>query len=496
MMTETSIILSIDQSTSGTKALLVNNEGAIVKKRSLPHKQHYPQTGWVEHDPIEIYENVKKAVASLLGDSNTETAQIAVLAITNQRETVVVWDKETGMPVYNAIVWQCRRTADECQRLKEAGNEEMVRQKTGLTIDPYFSASKVKWILDHVEGAREKAEAGSLIFGTIDTWLIWKLTKGAIHATDFTNASRTLLFNIHSLGWDKELLQLFTIPETMLPEVKDSNAIFGKVIDEAFSKEKWPISGVIGDSQGALFGQKCFEAGMVKATYGTGTSVMMQTGKPVTGTKGLVTSIAWGMDGKVQYALEGIINSTGDVLNWMTNELGLISDLTEAEKIAQALPGNEGVYLVPAFVGLGAPYWSPNTRAAIVGMNRNTGRSHIIRAAFESIAYQVTDILQLMEQEAGIEMKELRVDGGATCNRFLMQYQADMLDIPIAASEVAELSAMGSVYLAGLGVGIWKTIDKVEALQQNQQRYLPSMHQDIKTVYYNGWKASIHSVLA
>ncbi len=496
MMTKATFILSIDQSTSGTKALLVNNEGAIVKKRSLPHKQHYPQTGWVEHDPIEIYENVKKAVASLLRDSNTETAQIAVLAITNQRETIVVWDKETGVPVYNAIVWQCRRTADECQRLKEAGNEEMVRQKTGLTIDPYFSASKVKWILDHVEGAREKAEAGSLILGTIDSWLIWKLTRGAVHATDFTNASRTLLFNIHSLAWDKELLRLFTIPETMLPEVKDSNAIFGKVLDESFSKEKWPISGIIGDSQGALFGQKCFEAGMVKATYGTGTSVMMQTGKPVTGTKGLVTSIAWVMDGKVQYALEGIINSTGDVLNWMTNELGLISDLTEAEKLAQALPGNEGVYLVPAFVGLGAPYWSPNTRAAIVGMNRNTGRSHIIRAAFESIAYQVTDILQLMEQEAGIEMKELRVDGGATCNHFLMQYQADMLDIPVAASELAELSAMGSVYLAGLRGGVWKTLDEVKALQQNQQKYTPSMHQDMKAIYYSGWKSSIQSVLA
>ncbi|MCP3763708.1 glycerol kinase GlpK [Domibacillus sp. A3M-37] len=494
-MTKASFILSIDQSTSGTKALLVNEEGAIVQKRSLPHKQHYPQTGWVEHDPIEIYENVKKAAASVIKDSNTKPGQIAVLAITNQRETIVVWEKETGTPIYNAIVWQCRRTADECRNLQETGNEELVRQKTGLTIDPYFSASKVKWILDHVEGARDKAEAGSLLLGTIDSWLIWKLTKGAIHATDFTNASRTLLFNIHSLAWDKELLRLFTIPETMLPEVKDSNAIFGKVVDEAFSQENWPISGVIGDSQGALFGQKCFEAGMVKATYGTGTSVMMQTDKPVTGTKGLVTSIAWGMDGKVQYALEGIINSTGDVLNWMTNELGLISDLTEAEHLAQALPGNEGVYLVPAFVGLGAPYWSPNTRAAIVGMNRNTGRSHIIRAAFESIAYQVTDILKLMEQEAGIEMKELRVDGGATCNRFLMQYQADMLDIPVDASDVAELSAMGSVYLAGLGVGIWKTIDEVKTIQQNQQKYDPSMCQDMKIVYYNGWKSSVQSVL-
>ncbi|WP_226527279.1 glycerol kinase GlpK [Metabacillus niabensis] len=491
----TNYILAIDQSTSGTKALVVNSEGEITHKTALAHKQYYPESGWVEHDPIEIYENVKHVITEVLQSASVSLNQYKVLSITNQRETTVVWDKETGMPIYNAIVWQCRRSSDFCKGLKEKGYEDKVQAKTGLTIDPYFSASKVSWILDHVEGAKDKANEGKLLLGTIDSWLMWKLTGGSVHATDYTNASRTLLFNIHTLTWDDELLEIFGIPKTMLPEVRSSNDIFGRVNDPKLSFLGLPISGIIGDSQGALFGQKCFEKGMAKATYGTGTSVMMQTGNLVHAKNGLVSSIAWGIDGEVSYALEGIINSTGDVLKWVKEDLELFSDFSEVERFATSIPDNQGVYLVPAFVGLGAPYWNPYARAAIIGMSRNSGKAHIIRAALESITYQVKDAIELMKTESNIEIKELKVDGGATSNAFLMQYQADIIGSDVVVSLIAELSALGSVYLAGLGVGIWNSIDDIKRLNQESKYYQPVMTNELRDHYYQGWKDSVKSVL-
>jgi glycerol kinase len=488
-------ILAIDQSTSGTKVLLVNSNGQITHKCSASHTQHYPQTGWVEHDPVEIYENVKALLNEMVQTTSVTEDELAVLAITNQRETVVVWDKETGIPVYNAIVWQCRRTSDMCKELKEQGYETIIQSKTGLKADPYFSASKVKWILDHVDGVKDSAREGKLLLGTIDCWLIWNLTGGRVHATDFSNASRTLLFNIHTLQWDDELLELFDIPKEMLPIVRCSNEVIGVIEDPTLPFIKLPISGVIGDSQGALFGQKCFEPGMAKATYGTGTSVLMQTGEMVEGSNGLVTSIAWGLSGKVNYALEGIINSTGDTIKWLKDQLELIDDIGEAELLASSLSDNEGVYLVPAFVGLGAPYWNPYSRAAIMGMSRSTGKPHIVRAALESIAYQVKDVIELMQSESKILIKSVRVDGGATSNRFLMQYQANMLEIDVIASELAELSSMGSVYLAGLGVGIWKSIDEINKLNQEHELYQSLMTSDVRDKYYQGWKQSVNGIL-
>ncbi|MDM5327466.1 glycerol kinase GlpK [Neobacillus sp. CF12] len=494
-MNEERYILALDQSTSGTKALVVNSKGQIFQKSGLSHKQYYPQAGWVEHDPVEIYENVKKLLNEVVQTAEISDENLAVLAITNQRETIVVWDKETGIPVYNAIVWQCRRTSDSCKALKENGYENMIHAKTGLTADPYFSASKIKWIFDHVEGVKEKAWEGKLLVGTIDSWLIWNLTGGMVHATDYTNASRTLLFNIHSLGWDQELLDLFEIPSSMLPEVKSSNDSFGVTKDENLPFRDLVISGVIGDSQGALFGQKCFEPGMAKATYGTGTSVMMHTGELVKSQNGLVTSIAWGIDGRVDYALEGIIHCTGDVIKWIKDQLELIDDMSEVEKLATSIQDNEGVYLVPAFVGLGAPYWSPYTRAAIIGMSRNTGKAHIVRAGLESIAYQVNDCIELLVNESNIPIKKVNVDGGATSNQFLMQFQADMLGIDISASQVSELSSMGSAYLAGLGVGIWKSIEEINTLNPNHDVYQPLMPKNLRNKYLDGWKETIKSIV-
>jgi glycerol kinase len=489
-------IISIDQSTSGTKVLLVNSTGQIVNKKSMDHTQYYPQPGWVEHDAIEIYENVKKLLNEVVQSSTISTEELAALSITNQRETVVVWDKETGVPVYNAIVWQCRRTSDFCQQLKENGYENTIQTKTGLKADPYFSASKVKWILEHVDGVADKAKEAKLLLGTIDSWLIWKLTNGKVHATDYSNASRTLIYNISTLQWDSELMELFGIPRSMLPEVKDSNAIFGVTQDNDLPFTNLPISGVIGDSQGALFGQKCFDPGLAKATYGTGTSVLMLTGDIIEGKNGLVTSVAWGINGKVSYALEGIINSTGDVIKWLKEEIGLIDNVCEVEEIASSISDNQGVYLVPAFVGLGAPYWNPFTRAAILGMNRNTTKAHIIRAALECIAYQVNDVVELMQEESNMRLKNLKVDGGATSNSFLMQYQADILEIDVVVSQISELSAMGSVYLAGLGVGIWESTQEIANLNPSIKLYQPLLEEYLRHKYYQGWKQSVEGVLA
>ncbi|AST95420.1 glycerol kinase [Niallia circulans] len=488
-------ILVIDQSTSGTKALIVDQQGNVVAKKTGSHKQIYPQSGWVEHDPIEIYERVKEVINAIAESNQTIISKLKALTITNQRETVIVWDKQTGEPVYNAIVWQCRRTTSICTFLKQEGYEEKIHSKTGLTIDPYFSATKVKWILDNITGARERAENGDLLLGTMDSWLLWKLTTGSVHATDVTNASRTLLFNINSLNWDDELLDIFDIPKLMLPEVKFSDEVYGFIEDRELFIPKIPVSGIIGDSQAALFAQRCFDKGMAKATFGTGTSVMVYTEEHVDAKDGLVTSIAWGLNGEVTYASEGIIHTTGDIMKWMKEDLTLFDDFSEAETLAAMLEDNGGVYLVPAFVGLGAPYWSPNTRAGITGMSRNTNKSHIIRAGLESIVYQVKDVVQLIYQDTNVAVKELKVDGGATTNAFLMQFLSDVLGIRVIVSNVSELSALGSAYLGGLGIRLWDSIEVIDQLRNEQHIFEPKMSPKKREKFYSEWKNAIHALL-
>ncbi len=489
-------ILSIDQSTSGTKALFVDRHGHVLARSSEEHKQMYPSPGWVEHDPVEIYNNVKKAARSSLKLAGIDASKLAAISITNQRETAVIWDKTTGMPIYNAIVWQCQRTADICAELMAAGHEPLVQAATGLRLDPYFSAAKWAWILEHAADAKQLLAEGKLLAGTIDSWLVWKLTGGSIHATDYTNASRTSLFNIHSLTWDEELCRMFGVPHELLPVVKSSDEVFGYTDDPELFPEKVPISGVIGDSQAALFSQLCLEPGMAKATYGTGTSVLMNVGdKPANSGNGLVTAIAWTISGKVTYALEAIIRTSGDSIKWVRDKLGLFDSFEEMERYLEKAPDNEGVYLVPAFVGLGAPYWDPYARAAIIGMTRRTGKAHIIRAALESIAYQVRDAVDLMEEETGIRLKVLLADGGASDNAILMQFQADLLDNPVVKSDVSELSAMGSIYLAGLGVGYWKSLKEIAALTKSGKCYEALMPAEERERQYAGWKKAVNSVL-
>ncbi|MDG0809862.1 glycerol kinase GlpK [Cohnella rhizosphaerae] len=490
-------ILAVDQSTAGTKALLVDRSGRVVAKRSAEHRQMYPKPGWVEHDPLEIYDNVKRTVREALKLAGIEPAALAAIAITNQRETAVVWDRETGLPVYNAIVWQCQRTADRCEALRAAGQERTVRSKTGLMLDPYFSAAKWDWVLTHVESAKPLLAQGRLLAGTIDSWLIWKLTGGKTHATDYTNASRTSLFNIHTLDWDDELCGLFGVPRAMLPEVKFSDDAYGYTDDADLFPARLPICGVIGDSQGALFGQLCLEPGMAKATYGTGTSVLMNTGeRPVVSDNGLVTAIAWGKGGQVTYALEAVIRSSGDSVKWVRDNLGLFDSFEELDTMLRQTPDNEGVYLVPAFVGLGAPYWDPYARAAIVGMSRATGKGHIVRAAVESIAYQVRDAAELMARETGIPLKKLHADGGASGNPLLMQFQADLLNLAVSRSAVAELSAMGAVYMAGLGAGCWTSLDEIARFGAAGQPYAPAMDAAERERLYAGWQKAAASVLS
>jgi glycerol kinase len=489
-------LLAIDQSTSGTKALVVDRSGSIIAKSAVEHKQYYPSAGWVEHDPLEIYDNVKKTARQALELAGIEPGRLAAVTVTNQRETAVLWDRSTGKPVHHAIVWQCQRTADACAAYRSAGYEQMVQEKTGLMLDPYFSASKWSWMLENVAGAKEKMAEGKLLAGTIDSWLIWKLTGGKVHATDYTNASRTSLFHIHKLQWDKELCELFGVPDSLLPEVKSSDDRFGVTEDPELFPERVPISGVIGDSQAALFGQLCFRTGMAKATYGTGTSVLMNVGeKPPLAKDGLVTAIAWGIGGKVTYALEAVIRTSGDSIKWVRDNLGLFSTFEEMDRLLQLTPDNEGVYLVPAFVGLGAPYWDAYARAAITGMNRGTGKAHVIRAALESIAYQVCDAVEFMEKETGIHVKELRADGGASRNETLMQFQADLLGRSVVTSDVAELSAMGSIYTGGLGVGFWEAVHDMEAQQRSYRLYEARMEESDRKRYSEGWKRAV-SVLS
>lgn len=490
-------ILAVDQSTSGTKALVVDRSGNIVARSSAEHKQMYTRPGWVEHDPIEIYNNVKHTALEALKSAGIEPGRLAALTLTNQRETAVMWDRTTGLPVYPAIVWQCQRTADLCAAYKAEGHEDKVRAKTGLMLDPYFSATKWGWMLEHADGAKEMLAEGKLVVGTMDSWLLWKLTGGKSHATDYTNASRTSLFNIHTLEWDEELCSLFRVPSDLLPEVKSSDEVFGYTEDPELFGERVAISGIIGDSQAALYGNKCFQPGMAKATYGTGTSVLMNVGDQQGHSgKGLVTAIAWGMGGKITYALEAVIRTSGDSIKWVRDNLGLFDTFEEMERLLGQAPDNEGVYLVPAFVGLGAPYWDPYARASITGMNRGTGKAHIIRAALESIAYQVRDAVELMQSEAGIPLQELRTDGGASDNALLMQFQADMLERTVVKSDVAELSAMGSVYMGGLGIGFWSSQEEIVSHNKSYRKYEPLMESKTRECYYEGWKKAVASLLS
>ncbi|WP_282936020.1 glycerol kinase GlpK [Paenibacillus sp. RC67] len=493
-------ILVIDQSTSGTKALIVGRTGEIVSRSSAEHKQYYPRPGWVEHDPVEIYERVKQTAEQALQLAGIAPGELAAMTLTNQRETAVLWDRITGLPVHPAVVWQCQRTSEQCARYKLSGLEAKVRSKTGLMLDPYFSATKFAWMLEHAAEAKEKLAEGRLLAGTIDSWLLWKLTGGNVHATDYSNASRTSLYNIHTLSWDEELCELFGVPSVLLPEVKFSDDSFGYTADQdLFNGIQIPISGIIGDSQAALFGNQCFQPGMAKATYGTGTSVLMNIGeKPPSSERGLVNTVAWGAGGKVIYALEAIIRTSGDCIKWVRDNLGLFQTFEEMEQLLRETKDSEGVYLVPAFVGLGAPHWDPDARASISGINRGTHKSHIIRAALESIAYQVYDAVQLIEAESGVPLQELRADGGATGNQLLMQFQADLLLRPVVKSEVAELSAMGSAYMGGLGVGFWSSLEEiVSSLSKRQSyvRYSPQMAVKDREAYYQGWQRAVASVL-
>jgi len=495
MMTE-KYILSLDQGTTSSRAILFNKKGDIVAMTQKEFPQYYPQPGWVEHNANEIWGSVLAVLGELFGNHEVTPSQIEGIGITNQRETTVVWDKNTGIPVYNAIVWQSRQTSAICDDLKAKGLEPMVREKTGLVIDAYFSGTKIKWILDNVEGAREKADNGDLIFGTIDTWLIWKLTGGKAHVTDYTNASRTMLYNIHTLEWDEELLQMLDIPKTMLPEVRPSSEVYGKTVDHHFFGQEVPVAGAAGDQQAALFGQACFESGMAKNTYGTGCFMLMNTGeKAVPSEHGLLTTIAWGVDGKVEYALEGSIFVAGAAVQWLRDGLRIVDNAPQSEELATKVDTNDGVYVVPAFTGLGAPYWDMDARGAIFGLTRGTSREVLVRATLESLAYQTKDVLAAMEADSGITLNTLRVDGGAVKNNFLMQFQSDLLDVPVERPMVNETTALGAAYLAGLATGFWTDKQDIASNWAIDKTFEPELEEEKRTDLYDGWKRAVDSTM-
>ncbi len=487
-------ILALDQGTTSSRAIVFDKKGQIISKAQKEFTQIFPKPGWVEHDPNEIWSSQAGVAAEATVKVGLNGSNIAAIGITNQRETVVVWDKNTGIPVYNAIVWQDRRTSAYCDQLKADGRESMIREKTGLVIDAYFSGTKIKWILDHVEGARAKAEAGELICGTVDTWLIWNFTRGKVHVTDVTNASRTLLYNINTLEWDDELLELLTIPRSMLPEVKSSSEIYGETETTLFAHHI-PIAGIAGDQQAALFGQMCVEPGMVKNTYGTGCFMLMNIGdKPLLSKNNLLTTIAWTINGKTQYAFEGSIFIGGAVVQWLRDGLEIIRSSEEVEKLAGSVNSSEGVYFVPAFAGLGAPYWNQNARGAIFGITRGTTSAHIARAAIESIAYQTMDVVKAMEADAGLGIQELRVDGGATVNDALIQFQANVLGTRVIRPVTIETTALGAAYLAGLATGYWENTEEIQQLWQIEKAFEPELTQEEVTSGIEEWKRAIDAL--
>lgn len=484
-------ILSFDQGTTSSRAIVFDHSGAIISVAQKEFKQIFPQPGWVEHDANEIWSTQLGVAAEAVTKAGLTIQQIAAIGITNQRETTVVWDQQTGMPIFHAIVWQDRRTAAYCDELKAAGHAQMIQSKTGLIIDAYFSATKLKWILDHVEGARAKAEKGELCFGTIDSWLVWKLTNGKVHVTDVSNASRTMLFNIHSLTWDDELLQLFNIPASILPQVKSSSEVYGHT-QNILTAHNIPIAGIAGDQQAALFGQLCTQPGMVKNTYGTGCFMLMNTGeKAVRSQNHLLTTIAWKINGVTQYALEGSVFIAGAVVQWLRDGLKIIRSSKEVETLAATVKDSDGVYVVPAFAGLGAPYWNQHARGTITGITRGTTGGHIARASLDSIAYQTMDVLKAMEADAGITIKELRVDGGATANNLLMQFQSDVLNAKVVRPIVTETTALGAAYLAGLAVGYWKNVDEIQQQWQMDRTFTPQISEDQRQQLSKGWKRAV-----
>ncbi|MBA2175614.1 glycerol kinase GlpK [Halobacillus locisalis] len=487
-------ILSIDQGTTSSRAILFNHNGEIVETGQKEFEQYFPKPGWVEHDANEIWTSVLACIADVLRKADIEAGQVEGIGITNQRETTVVWDKNTGKPVYKAIVWQSRQTQEICNELREQGYNDTFRDKTGLLLDPYFAGTKVKWILDNVDGAREKAENGDLMFGTIDTWLVYKLSGQKAHVTDYSNASRTLMYNIFDLKWDQELLDILGVPESMLPEVKPSSEVYAKTVDYHFFGKEVPIAGIAGDQQAALFGQACFEKGMAKNTYGTGGFMLMNTGEEaVKSNNGLLTTLAWGVDGKVEYALEGSIFVSGSAIQWLRDGLEMIKSAPQSEEIAGEVNTTDGVYVVPAFVGLGTPYWDSDARGAVFGLTRGTKKAHFVRATLESLAYQTKDVVDSMVEDSGIELKTLRVDGGAVKNNLLMQFQSDLLDVNVERPEVNETTALGAAYLAGLAVGFWEDRRDIEKQWNIEREFEPSMNKEKSASLYKGWQKAVEA---
>ncbi|MCS0416968.1 glycerol kinase GlpK [Vibrio diabolicus] len=491
-MTEQKYIVALDQGTTSSRAVILDHDANIVSVAQREFTQIYPEAGWVEHDPMEIWATQSSTLVEALAKSGIRSDQLAAIGITNQRETTIVWNKETGKPVYNAIVWQCRRTADICEDLKARGLENYVRDNTGLVLDPYFSGTKVKWILDNVEGAREDAEAGKLLFGTVDTWLVWKMTQGRVHVTDYTNASRTMLFNINDLCWDQKMLDELGIPASMMPEVKRSSEVYGKTNIGGKGGTRIPISGIAGDQQAALYGQMCVEAGQAKNTYGTGCFLLMNTGQEkVTSTHGLLTTLACGPKGEPAYALEGAVFMGGASIQWLRDELKILNGAEDSEYFATKVDTSNGVYVVPAFTGLGAPYWDAYARGTIVGLTRGVNSNHIIRATLEGIAYQTRDVLDAMQADSGIKLANLRVDGGAVANNFLMQFQSDVLNTEVYRPQVTEVTALGAAYLAGLAVGYWDSIDELQNKAVLDRTFEPHDDEEKRNRRYKGWKRAV-----
>ena len=486
-------ILALDQGTTSSRAIIFDHDGKVIASAQKEFTQHFPKPGWVEHDPNEIWAGQLAVAVEVTVKAGLSGANIKAIGITNQRETTIVWNRKTGEPIYNAIVWQDRRTAEFCENLKQNGHSDLICEKTGLIIDAYFSGSKINWILDHVDGAREQAEAGELAFGTVDSWLVWKFTNGKVHATDVTNAGRTMLFNIRSLEWDEELLHLFNIPKSMLPEVKQSSEIYGETAGNVFA-HKIPIAGIAGDQHAALFGQMCIDKAMVKSTYGTGCFMLMNIGQEfIKSNNNLLTTIAWKINNEITYAFEGSIFIGGAVVQWLRDGLGIIKTSADVESLAKSVSDTAGVYFVPAFAGLGAPYWDAEARGAIVGLTRGANAAHISRAALESIAYQTMDVLKAMEADAGMEIKELRVDGGATANNLLMQLQSDILKCRVIRPLVVETTALGVAYMAGLAVGYWKNIEEIKQLWAVDATFSPTQDPEMVKIGIDGWKRAVRT---
>lgn len=492
MSSEEKYIMAIDQGTTSSRAIIFNKKGEKIASCQKEFPQIFPQAGWVEHNANQIWNSVQSVIAGAFIESSIKPGQIEAIGITNQRETTVVWDKKTGLPIYNAIVWQSRQTAPIADQLKQEGHTNMIHEKTGLVIDAYFSATKVRWILDHVPGAQERAEKGELLFGTIDTWLVWKLTDGLVHVTDYSNAARTMLYNIKELKWDDEILELLNIPKAMLPEVKSNSEVYGKTTPFHFYGGEVPISGMAGDQQAALFGQLAFEPGMVKNTYGTGSFIIMNTGEEMQlSQNNLLTTIGYGINGKVHYALEGSIFIAGSAIQWLRDGLRMIETSSESEGLAQSSTSDDEVYVVPAFTGLGAPYWDSNARGSVFGLTRGTSKEDFVKATLQSIAYQVRDVIDTMQVDSGIDIQQLRVDGGAAMNNLLMQFQADILGIDIARAKNLETTALGAAFLAGLSVGYWESMDELKELNATGQLFQATMNESRKEKLYKGWRKAV-----